>query len=302
MNPTMLHEALFAAALGVVGAAALRIGLAQLGASLTVLFSGIVGVLVVTATTVASVSLGAPSSAVKVFVVGAGLLIVFFAIEWRRSALKEGVFTVSIAGLVNAVVSTALGVLVAPVLTYDSWRFLEHAISAFDDPSSVQALIQGAFGSYPVVLVSIEGLAIDTGMPFAVSSLAGISVLALSGAFDVIARPLHGSKRALRVLAIVAMVTTVAASSYMTRVQLGYVNSHALVASLYALGATAIFASGTSLATTSEATEKIRAVLLGIACVGVALAWGAHIAVGLARRWRFSAQSPSSCRLSGTCG
>jgi hypothetical protein len=218
------------------------------------------------------VSLGAPNSATKVFVIVAALLLAFLVIEWRRSALREGVFTVAVAGLANAGVATALGVLVAPVLTYDSWRFLEYGISTFGDPGTVQMVIQEAFGSYPVVLVSIQGLAVSNGMPFAASSLAGISALALSGAFDAISRPLHGSKRALRVLGIVAVVVTVAASSYMTRVQLGLVNSHALVAGYYALGAAAVFASGASLASTSASIERIRAALLGIACAGVALA------------------------------
>lgn len=272
MNQTLLHEALFAAAFGVLGAAGLRIGLAQLGTPLTVQFSGLMGVLVVTATTVASVTFGAPNSTINVSVAGAGLLITLVALEVRRSALKEGLFTVAVAGLANAAVATAFGFFVAPVLTYDSWRFLEHAISAFGDQASVKALIQGAFGSYPVVLVSIEGLAINSGMPFVASSLAGISVLALSGAFDAISRPLHGSKRALRVTGIVAVVAAVAASSYMTRVQFGLVNSHALVAGFYALGVSSVFASETSLSTSSEAAERIRAVLLGIACVGVALA------------------------------
>ncbi len=296
MNQILVGEVLFASLIGAFGASALRIGLVRLGLALTVQFSGIVGILVITVTTVLSLSLGKPNSFFTVSVVGFALLVAFFLIEKRRSDLRNGVFTVVVAALVNAGVTVAIGFLVAPVLTFDSWRFLEHGSSAFGDGVAVQSLLQDVLGSYPIVLISVQGLGASIGMPFVSSSLATVSVLAVSGAFDMSARPIRGRKRGFRVMAIVALVVGVAASAYMTRVQLGLVNSHALVAGYYALGVAAIFAPGGRLSSSRVSAERIRAALLGVACAGIALARveglavvGILLAVAVAYRgWRRS--------------
>ena len=271
MNQILFGEILFATLISVIGASLLRIGSARLGVALTVQFSGIIGVLFISLTSVAALLFRQANNVVAFSILSLGVLVLAFLLDKRRARIKEGLLCLAYSALAGAAVTFVVGFLVAPVLTFDSWRFLEIGSSVFGDGIPIDQIMSGVLGSYPIALLSVEGLAGKLGMPFAASSLAAVSVLGLSGAFNVCAHPLSQSKRGFRVVTTVILIIGGAVSMYVTRVQLGYIGSHALAAAYYSIGVAAIFAPNAGFSLTGISSESARASLLGVACAGASL-------------------------------
>ncbi len=271
MSDHLTIETLLVAGISCVGAGTLRLLVPRLGAPLTIVLSGLVGVLVVSLSSVISIGLGEPNSLLYVGGLSGVLLACSFIAEYRRSHLNTFALSIGGAALAGALVTIGIGLLVHPILTFDSWRFLEHGSSVFGDGSSVHELLKRSLGNYPISLVSLQGLAQEVRIPFVASGAAAIGVMGVSGAFELFARPMDGVRQALRLFLIAAVVIGVGMSAYITRLQLGYVNAHAMTAGFYALGVAGVFAPGRESSPSSPVDESVRAAIIGISCAGLAL-------------------------------
>lgn len=271
MTAQLLGEAFLVGCITGVGASTLRLGLPRVGYPLIFMFSGLVGVLLVAMTSVVVLGLGGSNHILTVVILSVALLAASLVIDARQSRLGRGLVAIGGAALVGASATLGIGLLVAPILTFDSWRFLEFGSSTFGDGASVQLLLEQYLGNYPIALTSLEGLARGLGLPFLASGVAAVGIMGVAGAFDLFGRRLVGPRAGLRLFLLVVAVIGIAASAYMTRLQLGYINSHAMTAGFFSIGVAALFAPGNEGSPLSPVDERLRAVLLGISCAGLAL-------------------------------
>lgn len=262
----LVSEGILAASLATAGAFALQLLRPDMRRVLVVAFGGLAGTLLVALPSAAAVLSGNAMTAFWLL----PPLIALVGVAWTRRFLLAGaLIAAGSSALTVFVVTIVIGLVSAPILTFDSWRFLEYGSSLFGDGHSIQGL-QPLFATYPLLMTSLQGLARALGLPFAAHGLAAPAIVAIGGAVAMVVRRRRFGPGQLFV-AMTAAVIVVASSSYLLRVQLGYVNSHALAAGFMTVAVASVFAPTGSIGHGSEEPERTRQWLVAGACCGLAM-------------------------------
>lgn len=172
------------------------------------------------------------SHVVEVLVpVAATLLLAVLVVAWRVRRLVALSLTWAGAVVSGAAVLGGLFVTQGPILTPDSYRFvmLGRAMEGgrLDPTDSVAA-------NYPVLVMHVQALARAVGTEYVVYATTTASALAIVAAFVLTAQVTSDRDRRIPVVAGAALAVS-GVATYMTRVQLTYLNSHLAAAALFAL-------------------------------------------------------------------
>lgn len=200
-----------------------------------VLTSPLLGLALTTVTAGLGMALGIGS---HIELAGAVSIVVLVVAFRRTSTERRAAWSLGAIATMSAATaaSAAIHLVVTPILTFDSYRFIQvgRALEAGELPISNSAL-----ADFPIIGLQIQALGAALGAEFVIAAPAAAGLLGALGAGGLIVGSIDPVERPTSTIVAFASVSGAALIlvSYMLRLQLGLLNSHLLVAGLLSLGA-----------------------------------------------------------------
>ena len=230
----MLVELIATAGFTVVGYALLRIFDCRPASAFAVLGALPTGIAASGITASMIFALGLGFSLVLLAAIGLAVIAMFAVRAYRSGTGADDSRSIGLA-VATALVSTAvLGWSLAPVLSFDSFRFVMLG----------RMLVQGQIGfggtdltDYPVMMVHLQALASAMGGSYLVYTPVAGGLLAVTAGMNHLLGKVDRRRTALLIaVAAVAGAGIFLTSNFMLRLQLSYLNSHVLFAGFLLLG------------------------------------------------------------------
>tara|TARA_Y100000768_G_scaffold272933_1_gene208873 strand:- start:8505 stop:9986 length:1482 start_codon:yes stop_codon:yes gene_type:complete len=172
--------------------------------------------------------------------IGLTLMVIISLHELYKSKQNNGLTSVNqITLLCSLGLTTALllliRVVVSPVLTFDSYKII---ISGKSFGSSIFSFESSELASFPFMVTNFQAATEIFNFSYTAYLPAVTGFLAMTGAIIIISNLVSPSRKYSFTFGVIVLMTILAFGSvtYMLRMQLGYLNSHLLMAGYYSLG------------------------------------------------------------------
>ncbi len=198
-------------------------------------------------------------------IVGLYLMGIVSVIELSKIKHTGGTLAIHLRSFLCSVTIAAalmlvIRVLVSPLLTFDSYKIL---LSGKSFGSSIFSFNSPDLASFPFMITNFQAGSEIFNLSYTVYLPVVTGFLAIISAIIVVSHLVTSSRKDSTIFGISVLIVMLAFGSvtYMLRMQLGYLNSHLLMAGFYSLGFTTCLAKGNGLKRTL--CPSISALLIG---------------------------------------